>query len=207
MRLPCDEAIIGTGDAEVPCEAKARPWILAATILGSSMAFIDGTVVNVALPTIQANFRATVVDVQWVVESYGLFLCIDSSGRFARCPVWPPSNVPGGCGDLRGRLRGLRRGLENSSAHHREEHSRRGGRTPGAREPCDYKHIFRREEPWAGDRHVVGLFGDHHRDWSGSSCWSGRVSSGSMVRTTRITPGLPATRKLRQQHFGEEVWK
>ena len=38
------------------------------------MAFIDSTVVNVALPAIQATFRATVVDVQWVVESYGLFL-------------------------------------------------------------------------------------------------------------------------------------
>jgi EmrB/QacA subfamily drug resistance transporter len=38
------------------------------------MAFIDSTVVNVALPAIQAHFNATVVDVQWVVESYGLFL-------------------------------------------------------------------------------------------------------------------------------------
>jgi len=38
------------------------------------MAFIDSTVVNVALPAIQSNFHATVVDVQWVVESYGLFL-------------------------------------------------------------------------------------------------------------------------------------
>jgi len=38
------------------------------------MAFIDSTVVNVALPALQASFRATVVDVQWVVESYGLFL-------------------------------------------------------------------------------------------------------------------------------------
>jgi len=47
---------------------------LAATILGSSMAFIDSTVVNVALPALQSSFRATVVDVQWVVESYGLFL-------------------------------------------------------------------------------------------------------------------------------------
>src|SRR6266436_2482128 len=74
MKLPCDEAAIRTGGVEVPCEAKARPWILAATILGSSMAFIDSTVVNVALPSVQASFRATVVDVQWVVESYGLFL-------------------------------------------------------------------------------------------------------------------------------------
>jgi EmrB/QacA subfamily drug resistance transporter len=38
------------------------------------MAFIDSTVVNVALPAVQANFHATVVDVQWVVEAYGLFL-------------------------------------------------------------------------------------------------------------------------------------
>ena len=60
--------------AEVPCNPDARLWILTATILGSSLAFIDGTVVNVALPAVQANFHATVVDVQWVVESYGLFL-------------------------------------------------------------------------------------------------------------------------------------
>jgi EmrB/QacA subfamily drug resistance transporter len=52
----------------------AGNWILAATILGSSMAFIDGTVVNVALPALQASFHATLVDVQWVVEAYGIFL-------------------------------------------------------------------------------------------------------------------------------------
>jgi EmrB/QacA subfamily drug resistance transporter len=38
------------------------------------MAFIDGTVVNVALPALQSDLHATVVDVQWVIESYGLFL-------------------------------------------------------------------------------------------------------------------------------------
>jgi MFS family permease len=38
------------------------------------MAFIDSTVVNVVLPALQAGFHATVVDVQWVVEAYGLFL-------------------------------------------------------------------------------------------------------------------------------------
>jgi EmrB/QacA subfamily drug resistance transporter len=45
-----------------------------ATILGSSMAFVDSTAVNVALPALQTSLHATVVDVQWVVESYGLFL-------------------------------------------------------------------------------------------------------------------------------------
>ncbi len=48
--------------------------MLAATILASSMAFIDSTVVNVALPALQNSFGASVVDVQWVVESYGLTL-------------------------------------------------------------------------------------------------------------------------------------
>src|SRR5215471_21330680 len=50
------------------------PWVLAATILGSSMAFIDGTVVNVALPVLQTALSATVGEVQWVVEAYALFL-------------------------------------------------------------------------------------------------------------------------------------
>src|SRR2546429_8541834 len=74
MRPPCDEAVIRSVDVEVPCRAEARGWILAATILGSSMAFIDSTVGNVALPALQASFHATVVDVQWVVEVYGLSL-------------------------------------------------------------------------------------------------------------------------------------
>src|SRR5207248_10534987 len=49
-------------------------WVLAATILGSSMGFIDGTVVNVALPVLQKELGATVADAQWVVEAYTLFL-------------------------------------------------------------------------------------------------------------------------------------
>jgi EmrB/QacA subfamily drug resistance transporter len=74
MRGPCEEAVLRSGEAVTASAHEARVWILIATILGSSMAFIDSTVVNVALPAIQTNFRATVVDVQWVVESYGLFL-------------------------------------------------------------------------------------------------------------------------------------
>ncbi len=48
--------------------------VLAATILGSSMAFIDGTVVNVALPALQNALHASIADVQWVVEAYALML-------------------------------------------------------------------------------------------------------------------------------------
>ena len=60
--------------SSAPREKSARRYVLAATILGSSMAFIDGTVVNVALPALQSAFHATAVDVQWVIESYALFL-------------------------------------------------------------------------------------------------------------------------------------
>src|SRR5216683_3106505 len=49
-------------------------WTLVATILGSGLTFIDATVVNVALPALQADLHATITDVQWVIEAYALFL-------------------------------------------------------------------------------------------------------------------------------------
>lgn len=70
LRPPCDAGVVlaardaGTGG----------PWVLLATILGSSMAFIDGTAVNVALPALQHGLGADVADVQWVVEGYALML-------------------------------------------------------------------------------------------------------------------------------------
>lgn len=70
---PCDEAAILAGSCGQPA-TKNGPWILAATILGTSMAFIDSTVVNVALPALQSALHATLADVQWVVESYALSL-------------------------------------------------------------------------------------------------------------------------------------
>jgi len=74
MKSPCDEAAIRSGRASSPCKPESGRWVLAATILGSSMGFIDSTVVNVALPALQSSFHATVVSLQWVVESYGLVL-------------------------------------------------------------------------------------------------------------------------------------
>jgi EmrB/QacA subfamily drug resistance transporter len=61
-------------DAMASGPAMRTTWVLAAAILGSSLAFIDGTVVNVALPSIQHALNAKVSDAQWVVESYALFL-------------------------------------------------------------------------------------------------------------------------------------
>ena len=73
IQLPCDEGAI-RGGAGPSRSSATGVWVLVATILGSSMVFIDGTVVNVALPALQAGLNATVTDVQWVVESYALFL-------------------------------------------------------------------------------------------------------------------------------------
>ena len=71
---PGDEAVIRQGEDATPLSGTAKRWILAATIIGSSMAFVDGTIVNVALPAIQRDLDATASDMQWVVESYALFL-------------------------------------------------------------------------------------------------------------------------------------
>src|SRR2546429_679827 len=49
--------------------------ILFATILASGMAFLDGSVVNIAIPVIQMQFHATLTDIQWVVNAYMLILC------------------------------------------------------------------------------------------------------------------------------------
>jgi len=75
-KAPCDDTLIlhGAGAEEGACPEASKPWVLAAAIVGSSMAFIDGTVVNVALPAIQADLQATAFQAQWVVESYALLL-------------------------------------------------------------------------------------------------------------------------------------
>jgi EmrB/QacA subfamily drug resistance transporter len=68
---PC--AQVADAPATAPCAPPDRKWILIAIILGSSLAFMDGSVVNVALPTLQATFHATSAATQWVVQGYALF--------------------------------------------------------------------------------------------------------------------------------------
>jgi hypothetical protein len=74
VKSPCDEGVIRSAPEGMPCAPHVGVWVLVATILGSSMAFIDGSVVNVALPVIQRDLGATTSDVQWMVETYALFL-------------------------------------------------------------------------------------------------------------------------------------
>jgi EmrB/QacA subfamily drug resistance transporter len=48
----------------------AARWVLLATVLGSGIAFLDGTIVSVALPAIAEDLDASLGDLQWVLNSY-----------------------------------------------------------------------------------------------------------------------------------------
>lgn len=60
---------------KITTKTLAGKLILAATILASGMAFLDGSVVNIAIPTIQTQLNATITGIQWIVNGYTLMLC------------------------------------------------------------------------------------------------------------------------------------
>lgn len=66
-------------DTETPAEplrwgTAASRWVLVATVGGSTLALVDATSVNVALPTIAADLGASVAGLQWIVNGYALAL-------------------------------------------------------------------------------------------------------------------------------------
>ena len=63
-----------SGPSTPPRNRFANICVLAATVSGSSLAIIDSTAINVALPAIQDGFDADITALQWVIESYSLFL-------------------------------------------------------------------------------------------------------------------------------------
>src|SRR6202171_4732533 len=72
---PCDAGIIRATPAfPVALSQRRKRLTLAATILGSSMALIDGSVVNIALPEIQQALHADAASTQWIVNAYLLLL-------------------------------------------------------------------------------------------------------------------------------------
>ncbi len=71
---PCNEDVIRSGKHDAGHAEAPRPWVLAATILGSSLASITTSAVNVALPNLQNALNTTLVNAQWVVNAYTLFL-------------------------------------------------------------------------------------------------------------------------------------
>ncbi len=92
LQSPCDAA---TAQGAQVTAAPAHPsLVLAATILASSLAFVDGSVVNVGLPAIGRNLGADAAGLQWVVNAYLL-------------PLSALLLLGGGAGDRFGRRRFL----------------------------------------------------------------------------------------------------
>ena len=71
---PCEDAIIQSTSAAIPRVASAKRWVLVATILASSIANIDESVINVALPAIETDLATSIVTIQWLVNAYTLCL-------------------------------------------------------------------------------------------------------------------------------------
>jgi EmrB/QacA subfamily drug resistance transporter len=71
---PCDEQIIRSARSTGDCTAREQRWVLVATILASVIAYIDESVVNVALPVISKDLATSVAVIQWVINAYTLCL-------------------------------------------------------------------------------------------------------------------------------------
>ena len=71
---PCDEGVIRATRTSAPCRASSRPRVIAAASLGSGMAFLDSTVLNVALPAVQADLQVSARGAQWVYGAFALVL-------------------------------------------------------------------------------------------------------------------------------------
>ena len=70
-RLPCETLAPQSPSEIAPGETR---WVLPVTILGSSLSFIDSSVVNVALPAMQRGLETGLASIQWVVNGYLLSL-------------------------------------------------------------------------------------------------------------------------------------
>jgi EmrB/QacA subfamily drug resistance transporter len=104
-RLPCDDRL-GLDQPAEPCRQRDRPWVLAVAILGSSLAFIEGSVVGLALPAIQRQLDVDSAAVQWVANVYllilGAFLLIGGAAgdRFGLRRVFVVGTATFACGAL-----------------------------------------------------------------------------------------------------------
>ena len=179
-----------------PCRRKRLA--LAATILGSSMAFIDGSVVNVALPAIQSELRASVAAIQWVVNAYLLFL-----GSLVL--------VGGSLGDKLGRRTvfiagigvftlasiGLRSRAERGRADRRARGARHRRGAAGAEQSGDHRRRIRRRRARHGNRHLGG----RRRDHVGARAGGGRLARRRVFVAGDLLPQRPAC--LRDDRAGD----
>src|SRR5437763_7070526 len=109
----CD---VATAHAIATASTTERPRLLiATTILASSLAFIDGSVVNVGLPAIGTTFAAGASELQWVVNAYLLPAQRSSSSRRrSRRHLWSTEDVDHRCNPVRVGIPGMRNGAKHS---------------------------------------------------------------------------------------------
>src|ERR1700730_18551829 len=69
---PCNELVIRSTPSAAPCAKREQTCVLVAAVLGSSMAFIDSSVVNVALPKMESDLATTLPAMTWVINAYTL---------------------------------------------------------------------------------------------------------------------------------------
>ncbi len=157
--------------------ALARGCLLA-TVLGSGMEFIDGTVVNVALPALQRSLGASGAQVQWVVEAYALFLSAlllvggALGDRYGLRKIYTIGIVVFAVGF----------GLVRSRANHRPSDcgacSAGGGWSDaGSQQSCSGKRALSPAEQGSSDWHMVGLCLDD--DCAGAG--AGRMAGAAWV--------------------------
>jgi EmrB/QacA subfamily drug resistance transporter len=71
---PCEDAIIQSTPVAATRVANVKPWVLVATVLASSIANIDESVINVALPAIETDLATSIITIQWLINAYTLCL-------------------------------------------------------------------------------------------------------------------------------------
>ncbi len=123
---------------------------------GSGLAFIDGTVVNVALPSIGESLDAGVSGLQWTINAYTLTPRVaDPARRLAGRPLRPAPGLPHRRGVVRGRVAALRHRAERRGTGRRPGGA--GGRRGAAdtRQPRDPAVVVPAPGPDAGDRRLV----------------------------------------------------
>src|SRR5262245_8252555 len=74
LRPPSDEASLRAAPDTPGCASHAKRWVLLAAILGSGMAFLEASVINVALPAIQRALAASVAQLQGIATAYTVAL-------------------------------------------------------------------------------------------------------------------------------------
>jgi MFS family permease len=164
-RPPCDAAVVRAAVETPGCASHARQWVLAATILGSSLAFMMASIINVALPAIQATYRASIVEMQWVASAYTILLAaLTLTGgavgdRFGRRRVFRP------------RRRGPRAGLgrREPRTERWQPHRARAARSRAALLVPNSLALLSGAFPRAGARPTIGT-------WSAATALVGAVS-------------------------------